>query len=128
MLHGSETWPVRKENVVALQRAEMRMVRWMCGIKLKDRFPSKELRERLDIDDIALVLQQNRLRWYGHVLHKEDDDWVKKCMEYEIEGPRPTGRPKRTWREVVKEDCQARKLNTEDAMDRSKWRKPVKDV
>ena len=24
MLHGSETWPVRKENLVALQRAEMR--------------------------------------------------------------------------------------------------------
>ena len=32
----SETWPVRKENMVALQRAEMRMVRWMCGVKLKD--------------------------------------------------------------------------------------------
>ena len=59
MLHGSETWLVRKENVVSLQRAEMRMVRWMCGIKLKDRLPSKELRERLGIDDIALVLQQN---------------------------------------------------------------------
>jgi len=53
----------RKENVVALQRAEMRMVRWMCGVKLKDRLPSKELRERLGVDDIALVLQQNRLRW-----------------------------------------------------------------
>ena len=48
MLHGSETWPVRKDNVVALQQAEMRMVRWMCGIKLKDRLPSKELRERLE--------------------------------------------------------------------------------
>jgi len=46
MFHGSETWPVRKENVVALQRAEMRMVRWMCGIKLKGRFQRKELRER----------------------------------------------------------------------------------
>ena len=45
MLHGRETWPVRKENEVALQRAETRMVRWMCGMKLKDRFPSKELRE-----------------------------------------------------------------------------------
>ena len=45
MLHGYETWPVRKENVVALQRAEMRMVRWMCGVKLKDRLRSKELRE-----------------------------------------------------------------------------------
>jgi len=70
MLHGSETWPVRKENVVALRRAEMRMVGWMCGVKLKDRLPSKELREILGIDDIALVLQQNRLHWYGHVLRK----------------------------------------------------------
>jgi len=23
------------------------------------------------------------------VLRKDDDDWVKKCMEYEVEGPRP---------------------------------------
>jgi len=38
MLHGSETWPVRKENVVALQRAEMRMVRWVGGVKLTDTF------------------------------------------------------------------------------------------
>jgi len=102
----------------------MRMVRWMCGVKLKDRLSSKELRERLGIDDIALVLQQNRL----HVLRKEDDDWVKKCMEYEVEGPRPRGRPKRSRREVVQEDCQARKMNKEDAIDRCKWRKMIKDV
>ena len=61
-------------------------------------------------------------------LRKDDDDWVKKCIEYEVEGPRPRGRPKRTWREVVREDCQARKLNKEDAMDRCKWRKMIKDV
>jgi len=80
----------------------MRMVRWMCGVKLTDRLPSKELRERLGIGDIALVLQQNRLRWYGRVMQKEDDDdWVKKCMEYEVEGQRPRGRPKTTWREVI---------------------------
>jgi len=53
-----------------------------------------------------------------------DDDWVKKCKEYEVEGPRP----KRTWREVVREDCQVRKLNKEDAMDRCKWRKMIKVV
>ena len=45
MLHGSENRPVRKENEVALQRAEMRMVRWMCDIKLKDGVLNKELRE-----------------------------------------------------------------------------------
>jgi len=102
MLHGSETWPVRKENEVALQRAEMRMVRWMRGVKLKDRLPSKKLRKKLGIDDIALVLQQNRLRWYGHVLRKDDDDWVKKCTEYEVEGPRPRGRLKRPGERLYK--------------------------
>jgi len=65
----------------------------------KDRLRSKELRERLGIDDIALVLKQNRLHWYGHVLRK--DDSVKKCMEYAVEGLRPRGRPKSTWKEVV---------------------------
>jgi len=68
--------------------------------------------------DVSLIMSGS-LCWYGHVL-REDDDWVKKCMVYEVEGPRPRGRPKRTWREVVKEECQAHKLNTEDAMDRSK--------
>jgi len=62
------------------------------------------------------------------VLRKEDNDWMKKCMEYEVEGSRPGGRPKRTQREVVEKDCRARKLNKEDAVDHSRWRKLIKDV
>jgi len=54
------------------------MVRWMCGVKLQDRILSKGLRgRRLELEDIISVLQQNRLRWHGHVLQKEDNDWVK---------------------------------------------------
>jgi len=49
-------------------------------------------------------------------------------MEYEVEGPRPSGRPKRTWTEVVEKDCQAHKLYKENAMDLSRWRKLIKDV
>jgi len=102
------------------------MVRWMCNVKVKDRVPSKELRERLGIDDIILILQQNRLRWHGHVLRKEDTGWVKKCMECEVEDSRPRGRPKRTWKEVVQKDCQTCSLNKEDAMDRGRWKKLIK--
>jgi len=65
-----------------------------CGVKVQDRIPSKGLRERLGLDGIISVLQRNRLRWYGHVLRKEDNNWVKKCMEYEVEGAKPRGRPK----------------------------------
>jgi len=125
MLHRSETWPVRKENEMALQRAVMRMVRWMCGVKLQDRVPRKELRGRLGLDDIILVLWQKRFRWYGHVLQKEDNDWVKKCMEYEVEGARQRSRPKKTWTEIVEKDYKAHGLNRDDAMERSRWRKQI---
>jgi len=33
---------VKKENEVALQQAEIRMIRWKCCIKMKDRDPSKK--------------------------------------------------------------------------------------
>jgi len=93
-------------------------------VKLQDRVPSKELRQRLGLDDIISVLQQNRLQWYGHVLRKEDNDWMKKCVEYEVGGARPRGRPKKTWRDCGK-DCKVHGLNREDAMDRSRWRKKI---
>ena len=60
------------------------------------------------------------------MLQKEDTDLMKKCVEYEVEGSRPRGRPKRTWREVVQTDCQARTLNKEDAMDQNRWKKLIK--
>jgi len=54
----------------------MKMVRWMCDANVKDLVPSKKLKERLGLDDIISVglLQQNQLRWYGHVLRKEYND------------------------------------------------------
>jgi len=83
------------------------------------------LTERLGLDDIISVLPQNRLRWYGHVLQKEDNDWVKKCTEYEVEGDRPRGK------ENLERDCgkdyQAHKFNRNDAMDRNSWRKQIRD-
>jgi len=51
----------------------------------------------------------------------------KNCTQYEMEGDRPRGKPKKTWTQVVQEDCQARKLNKEDVMDRSIWRKQIND-
>jgi len=45
----------------------------MCGVKLQDRVPSEGLRERLGLDNIISVLQQNRLRLYGMC-------WEKKTM------------------------------------------------
>jgi len=60
------------------------------------------------------------------VVQKEDTDWVKKCMEYEVEGSSQRDRPKMTWKEVVQNDCQARNFNKEDAMDCGRQKKLIK--
>jgi len=75
---------------------------------------------------VDTTAKQVAMVWACDVLRKEDTDWVKKCMEYEVEGSRPRGRPKRTWREVVQKDCKAHNLNKKDAMDRVRWKKLIK--
>jgi len=47
---------------------------------------------------------------------EEDNSWVKKCMEYEVEGARTRGRPKKTWREI--EEKTVRHVNRTGRM---KW-------
>jgi len=42
-----------------------------------------------------------------------------------VEGTRPRGRTKKTRTEIVEKDCRAHGLNTEDAMDHSRWRKQI---
>ena len=60
------------------------------------------------------------------MLRKEDNDWVKKRMEYEVEGSRLRRRTKTTSARVVQKDCQAHKLNRDDAMDHSRWKKLIR--
>ena len=68
----------------------------MCGISLKDRRTNEELRSLVGVEPITTSIRSGRLRWYGHVMRKGDEDWVKKCMEYIVEGRRPVGRPRKT--------------------------------
>jgi len=44
-----------------------------------------------------------------------------------VEGARPSGRPKKTWKDIVEKDSQACKLNKKDAMDGKRWRKQIRD-
>ena len=78
---GSGTWTVNAEQEAKLERAEMRMVRWMCGMSLREKKTNAELRESMGIEKISDVMRCSRLRWMGHVLRKEGNDWVKKSMD-----------------------------------------------
>ena len=102
-------------------RAEMRMVRWMCGVSLREKKTNAELRESMGIEKINDVMRCSRLRQMGHVL-TEGNDWVKKSMVMTVEGSRGRGRSKMTWEKVVERDMKVRGLVRNDAKDRVKWR------
>ena len=125
MIYGSETWLMKVEDKQRLERTERIMVRHMCGVTLKDRKTCEELRQRLGIDSVSDVLRRNRLRWFGHVERKNDDDWVKACQRLEVDGGRGRGRSKKTWRECVAEDMRVLGLEQRDVHDRLGWRKGI---
>ena len=78
MVYGSETWPMRVEELRRLERAE-RMIRWMCGVTLKDRCKSEKLMKRLSVEDVADVHKKRRLGWFGNWERKDEVDGVSAC-------------------------------------------------
>ena len=63
MIYGCETWAMRSDHEQQLERAEMRMVRWMMRVSLRDyKIPSEELRRKLGIVKITDIVRRGRLR------------------------------------------------------------------
>ena len=79
MCHKQHDWLA--DVRLKFERAEMQMIRWMCGASMKFRRTSEELRRLVGVEPITTVIRSGRLRWYGHVMRKHEDA-VKKCMEY----------------------------------------------
>ena len=64
------------------ERADMQMIRWMCGVSMQDRRTSEELRSILGVEPITTIIRSGSLGWY--MMRKGDEDWVKKCMEFRV--------------------------------------------
>ena len=56
-----------------------------------------------------------------HVERKDNNDWVKCCITWEVEGIRQRGRPKKTWCDCVKDEVESLGLSQKDAQFRNKW-------
>ncbi len=72
MVYGSETWAMKVEDMQRLERAERMMVRWMCGVNLKNGISIRTLNSRFSVSDLVM---RGRLRWFGHLEGKNGRDW-----------------------------------------------------
>ena len=46
----------------------------------------------------------SRLRWFGHLERKDDEDWVSACRNMVVPGNAGKCRPRKTWRDVLEDD------------------------
>ena len=125
MLYGAETWATTKVIEKKISSSDQRMLRHMAHVKWEDRVPSEEVRRRCGVKNIVDIMRRSRLRWYGHVKRREEDHVLRRALEMEVEGARPRGRPKKTWKRCVEEDMRQINIREENVNNRREWQRLI---
>ena len=79
-------------------------------------------------ESLDRMAKASSIRWYGHVLRKEDKNVKVKALKFEVNDSRGRGKPKQTWKKLVENEMKKNGLEKEDACDRTKWRGVVKTM
>ena len=74
------------------------------------------------------MTKANGVRWYGHVLRRDDEHVLRKALEFDVRGKRKRGRPKKTWKKQVEKESKSLGLEKKDAMNRARWRAGFREI
>ena len=126
MLYGLETVALTKRQEAEMEVAELKMLRFSLGVTRMDKIRNEYIRGTAQVGRFGEKTREARLRWYGHVLRKDDGYIGRRMLKMELPGKRKRGRPKRRFMDVVKEDMAEVEVKEEDADDRSNWRLKIR--
>ncbi|KAM3238309.1 hypothetical protein P3L10_013340 [Capsicum annuum] len=62
MLYGVECWPVKNSHIQRMKVAEMKMLRWMCGLTRGDRVRNVIVQEKVGVALLEDKMHEGRLR------------------------------------------------------------------
>ena len=102
MVYGLETVAVTKKQVKEMEVAEMKMLRFAMGMTRKDKIRNEYIRGTVKVERLEMKTREGRLRWYGHVMRRNQEYVGRKVMEMELPKKRKKERPKRRSLDVVK--------------------------
>ena len=102
------------------------MLRFAMGVTRKDKITNENIRSTVKVEQLGMKMREGRLRWYGHVMRRDQEYVGRKMMEMELPGKRRRGRPKRRFLDAVKEDMQEVGVKETDVEDRKMWRMMIR--
>jgi hypothetical protein len=92
----------------------------------KEKVRNVTIREVMEVrKNILEVIEEKRLRWFGHVKRMPGNRLQPKILEWEPEGTRRRGSPKEIWIDGVRRSMTNHGLTEEDTRDRDRWRSLV---
>ena len=127
VLYGSESWVLSAEERHRVNVFDMRCLRRVLGVSVMDRVRNVDIRRvcgnKMSLTDRA---DRNMLKWFGHIERMEGNRLTKKIYTSKVEGNRGRGRPKRRWRDAVRDVLFQRGLDMQEgerrARDRGDWK------
>ena len=120
MLHAAETWAMKVDTLNRLRRNDRAMIRWICNVRAKDEVSSDSLLTKLGIQDLDVVLRTSRMRWFGHVEHSTG--WIAEVRKLHVVAQKRSGRPRKSWDEVLENDRKKLGMDSADPQNCSEWR------
>ena len=120
MLHAAETWAMKVDTLNRLRRNDRAMIRWICNVRAKDEVSSDSLLTKLGIQDLDVVLRTSWMRWFGHVEHSTG--WIAEVRKLHVVAQKRSGRPRKSWDEVLENDRKKLGMDSADPQNCSEWR------
>ena len=104
MVYGIDIMVVIKKQVEEMEYAEMKMLRFAMGVTRKDKIGNEYIRDTFKVERLGMKMREGRLRWYGHVMRRDQEYVGRRVIEKELPGKRKRGRPKKRFLDVAMED------------------------
>ena len=126
MLYGLETVALTQRQEAELEVAEMKMLRFSMGVTRLEKVRNNKIREDTHVVRFGEKVKEARLRWFGHVLRRDEEYIGKRILRMAIPGKRKRGRPKRRYIDGIKKDMMSAGLREKDALNRERWRGKIR--
>ena len=84
MVCGLEMVAVTKKQVEKMEVAEMKMLRFAMGVTRKGKIRNEHIRSTVKVERLGMKMREGRLRWYGHVMRRNQEYVGRKMMEMDL--------------------------------------------
>ena len=84
MVYGMETVAVTKKQEKRMEVAEMKMLQFSIGKTRLDRIRNEKVRKELGVAEMRRKLREARLRWFGHVLRRDEEYVGQRVRRMEV--------------------------------------------